>query len=205
MSDSRFALQCKQEKALLTACINRLLLQRAMDARHVRHPAGFNYERWKEANLPLPPTAVVEDWVSEGSMRFGGAILISGFESGLIWDIMTKPPTAAMLLQLLRIDALPSLDSDSTFFIYIYHFSILDGPLGDMQKVINWVEEELGTVLLDFYAEVVKISDIRFRIRPCIAYLFTVVCVLGSFRAVSVAAQPVVHTKRNELTYTESV
>ncbi|KAJ7672342.1 hypothetical protein DFH06DRAFT_1467829 [Mycena polygramma] len=95
-------------------------------------------------------------------MKLFHPLLISGFESGLMWDIlMAKPPTAAMLLQLLRIDALPSLDSDSTFFIYIYHFSILDGPLGDMQKVINWVEEELGTVLLDFYGEVVKISDIR--------------------------------------------
>ncbi|KAJ7183372.1 hypothetical protein C8R46DRAFT_1066801 [Mycena filopes] len=143
------------------------------DLGEIRRPPGFDLDAW--IDLPLPRSDIRNDWIAEGRVRFGGAvsrvihqqlgsdseILVSGFESSTTWEAIVKPPTGTLLLRALKLAALPPLDSEDTFFMWIYHFSIMDGPFGNMPKVQNWVYQQLAPALLEVYDVSNRISTTR--------------------------------------------
>ncbi|KAJ7484993.1 hypothetical protein B0H11DRAFT_1913980 [Mycena galericulata] len=133
----------------------------------------IDMQAWVE-NQAWPPTPFVQnDYISQGRVRFIGAIMTalrrvysSDSDIHVIAQIAEKPVNAALILKLMKIEPITPLTASETFFVLIYAFSVRDGPLGNIMDVNHWVHDNFAPVLKSVYAETSKLLKNAYKNHP---------------------------------------
>ncbi|KAJ7116626.1 hypothetical protein C8R44DRAFT_879987 [Mycena epipterygia] len=120
-------------------------------------PFSFDFDIWKSTiDWPLPSNRVAYR-VQQGLARLGGAVILvmqkegftlSGSESRLVYDSLTRSPVPGHILKLMGLPCQPPLDANQTLALILYEVSSSSsvGPAAyeKWTAVNTWVATNLG-------------------------------------------------------------
>ncbi|KAJ7659998.1 hypothetical protein B0H17DRAFT_1145130 [Mycena rosella] len=166
------------DRASMLEATKIILYQAAEDKRRISRPFDLAGYAAQSCQWP-PPAAYATEWATQGRYGFGAAAVmamrkrlrdiyqVSGYESMLLWDTLTKPSVLEFLLRLTGARAQMPFDASITFLFMCFHCGLPSGT-----ALNEWVAQELGDILELVFLEAHKLQKARKSLNAGLPALF---------------------------------